>query len=77
MHGLELFVRVLTTAQYLPCLPGIGDEYHDAGESDDGDADTGGFAFASSAAGVERQAHENAVRNNEESGDSRWHDTYR
>ncbi|CAM9356733.1 unnamed protein product [Ectocarpus sp. 12 AP-2014] len=55
---------------------GIGDEYNDAGESEDGDADTGGFVFASDAAGVERQAHENEVRNNEESGDRRWHDMY-
>lgn len=70
-------VHALTTPQHLPCLPGIGEEYNDAGESDDGDADTGGLAFASDAVGVERQAHENAVRNNEESGDRRWHDMYR
>ncbi|CAM9095192.1 unnamed protein product, partial [Hapterophycus canaliculatus] len=53
---------------------GVRDEYNDAGESDNGDAD--GFPFSAEAAGVERLTHNDADRVDEELGDHRWHDMY-
>lgn len=68
----------LAEPEVFPRPSGIGDEYtDDAGESDDGDADAGGFVYGAEAAGAERRAEEGATRVEDETRDRRWHNMYR
>lgn len=68
----------LAAHELFPRPSGIGDEYtDDAGGTEDGDADTGGFVYGSEAAGVERRVEEGAARVEDETRDRRWQNMYR
>lgn len=60
-------------------MAGTGDdEYNDdERESDDGNADVGGFGYELEATGVEAGARGEEGRADDDTGDRRWHDMYR
>lgn len=58
--------------------PGTGDEYNDeARESDDGNADNGGFIHATDIEETPKNAGEAMRRINRDTGDQTWRDMYR